>query len=129
MPTLSVFDPALCCSTGVCGPEVDESLVRFAADVEWLKARGVEVRRFNLSQEPNVFASDALVRQTLQTEGVECLPLLVLDGVIVGRGAYPARADLSRITGVAAPGSRPQLQMLPLGAPPVQGCTPGSGCC
>jgi hypothetical protein len=29
---LDVFDPAMCCSTGVCGPEVDPQLVQFAAD-------------------------------------------------------------------------------------------------
>lgn len=33
--SIEIFEPALCCSTGVCGPEVDESLVRFAADVDW----------------------------------------------------------------------------------------------
>ncbi len=37
MKTLQVFDPALCCSTGVCGVEVDQALVGFAADVDWAK--------------------------------------------------------------------------------------------
>jgi hypothetical protein len=36
IPDLLVFDPALCCSSGVCGPELDTDLVRFAADLEWL---------------------------------------------------------------------------------------------
>lgn len=36
-----MFDPALCRSTGVCGPEVDGAPVPFAAGVEWPKARGV----------------------------------------------------------------------------------------
>lgn len=56
MNELLVFDPALCCSTGVCGPEVDPALVSFAADLEWLRTRGVQVRRFNLAQEPGAFA-------------------------------------------------------------------------
>jgi hypothetical protein len=34
MSKFQVFDPAMCCSTGVCGPEVDPALVRFAVDVE-----------------------------------------------------------------------------------------------
>ena len=48
--TLQVFDPAMCCSTGVCGPEVDTKLVQFAADLDWLKSQGVIVQRHNLSQ-------------------------------------------------------------------------------
>jgi hypothetical protein len=47
--TIRVFDPAMCCSTGVCGPSVDPDLARFAADVDWLQKQGVKVERFNLS--------------------------------------------------------------------------------
>ncbi|HEX6308450.1 MAG TPA: arsenite efflux transporter metallochaperone ArsD [Longimicrobiales bacterium] len=94
---LDVFDPAMCCSTGVCGPEVDPRLVQFAADAKWLSSQGVAVQRHNLSQEPAAFMNDALVRRTLQAEGVGCLPLGVLNGEIVFRGGYPARADLTRL--------------------------------
>ena len=31
MKTLTVFDPAMCCSTGVCGSDVDQVLVDFSA--------------------------------------------------------------------------------------------------
>jgi hypothetical protein len=129
MATLHVFDPALCCSTGICGPEVDEDLVRFAADLEWLKDQGVEVRRFNLAQEPNAFAADALVRQTLQREGVECLPLLIVDGQVAARGTYPERPELSRMAGLEAGAAASRSRSLPLQALPVQGCAPGSGWC
>ena len=27
MPNIQIFDPALCCSTGVCGVEVDQNLL------------------------------------------------------------------------------------------------------
>jgi len=49
---IQIFDPPMCCSTGVCGPAVDPELVRFAADLDWLKRQGVEVERYNLSQQP-----------------------------------------------------------------------------
>jgi len=49
---LHVFDPAICCSTGVCGPDVDTKLVQFAADLNGLKSEGVIVQRHNLSQNP-----------------------------------------------------------------------------
>jgi hypothetical protein len=45
---IQIFDPAMCCSTGVCGPSVDPELVRFAADLDWLARQGVEVERYNL---------------------------------------------------------------------------------
>jgi len=31
---IQVLDPPRCCSTGVCGPNVDPELVRFAADLD-----------------------------------------------------------------------------------------------
>jgi hypothetical protein len=99
---LDVFDPAMCCSTGVCGPEVDPQLVQFAADAKWLNAHGVMVERHNLGQEPGAFMSNALVRRTLQEEGVACLPLGVVDGAIVFRGCYPTRADLMRLLAIEA---------------------------
>ena len=37
MKTIQIFDPALCCSTGVCGVEADQALISFAADVDWVE--------------------------------------------------------------------------------------------
>jgi hypothetical protein len=98
---LDVFDPAMCCSTGVCGPEVDPQLVQFAADVKRLSVQGVTVRRHNLGQEPGAFMSDAVVRRTLQSEGVGCLPLGIVDGNVVFRGGYPSRTELERMLALA----------------------------
>jgi len=128
MKILSVYDPALCCSTGVCGPEVDEALVRFAADVEWLKNRGVAVRRYNLAREPGAFAADATVARALMREGVASLPLLMLDGEVVASGAYPPREELSRLAAMERP-ARPVLASLPIAPSPGGCCSSDSGCC
>lgn len=108
MKTLSVYDPALCCSTGVCGTDVDQALVTFSADVDWLKKRGVTVTRYNLSQQPMAFIDNILVKNFLENSGAEGLPLILLDGEFVMAGRYPTRADLARwykfpleITGIA----------------------------
>ena len=61
MKTIEVYDPAMCCSTGVCGPEVDPVLVAFAADLKWVADQGVTVRRYNLGQEPQAFAANPAV--------------------------------------------------------------------
>lgn len=63
MLPLRVFDPAMCCSTGVCGPSVDPRLVAFAADLDWLKRHGVSVERYNLAQAPGAFVADAAVKE------------------------------------------------------------------
>ena len=62
MTHIEVFDPPMCCSSGVCGPSVDPLLAAFAADVEWLTAQGVTIARHNLSQNPQPFVSNTRVR-------------------------------------------------------------------
>jgi AhpD family alkylhydroperoxidase len=104
MSKVQVFDPPMCCSTGVCGPQVDPALVRFAADLEWLKASGVEVERFNLSQTPAAFVENPVVAQAIRGRE-DGLPLLLVDGKIAVQGSYPAREVLAELVGVAAPKS------------------------
>jgi hypothetical protein len=126
---LKVFDPALCCSTGVCGPEVDESLVQFAVDLKWLTGQGVGVRRFNLAQEPGEFALNPAVHEALMAQGVGCLPILLVNEVIVARGGYPDRSELARLTGLVRMNTSPVLPALPITAIASPGCAPGSDCC
>jgi hypothetical protein len=97
-----VFDPAMCCSTGICGPSVDPQLVRFAADLDWLKSSGATVERFNLSQEPAAFVEDA-VRQALEAKGEAALPLVMVDGQVKSTGTYPSREQLAEWGGVPKP--------------------------
>ncbi len=101
MKTIQVFDPALCCSTGVCGVDVDQTLVAFSADVDWAKQNGAKIERFNLAQQPMAFAGNATVKGFLERSGQEALPLILVDGEVALAGRYPNRAELSRWTGVA----------------------------
>lgn len=94
---LQVFDPPMCCSTGVCGPSVDPALVRFAADLKRLQEQGVRVERYNLAQDPGAFAKNATVSKAMAEEGQGCLPLILVDGKIVNRGSYPACEALDRL--------------------------------
>ena len=98
--SIQIFDPAMCCSTGVCGPVVDLRLPRFAADLDWLSAQGAAVERFNLAQQPEAFAANEQVKRALEAEGTDCLPLILVNGVIVRKGAYPEREQLVRWIGV-----------------------------
>ena len=102
MTKLTVYDPPMCCSTGVCGPAVDPALPRVTADLAWLKGQGVEVERYNLSQQPQAFATNPTVNAALHEYGNDCLPLILVDGVVVSRGTYPDRSGLAHLAGVAA---------------------------
>jgi len=96
MANIQIFDPALCCSTGVCGVDVDQELVGFSADIDWAKKSGAQIERFNLAQQPMVFAEHAVVKQFLERSGAEALPLILVDGEIALAGRYPNRAELTR---------------------------------
>lgn len=115
MNRLEVFDPPMCCSTGVCGPSVDPVLARFAADLHWLVNQGVAVERFNLAQQPQAFAASQTVKNALREQGNKCLPLLLLNGAVVSQGAYPTRPDLARIAGVEFDPDAPAQPAKPVG--------------
>jgi hypothetical protein len=101
---LEVFDPPMCCSTGVCGPSLDPALVQFAADFLWIAGQGVRVERYNLAQQPQAYAANATVKAALRQDGNGCLPLVLLDGAVVSKGRYPSRQELARLTGVELDG-------------------------
>ncbi len=100
MTTIQIFDPALCCSTGVCGVDVDQALVNVSADLDWAKQSGAQIERFNLAQQPLVFAENKAVKAFLERSGQEALPLILVDGEVALAGRYPNRAELARWAGI-----------------------------
>ena len=118
MKSIQVFDPALCCSTGVCGVDVDQALVTFSADVEWAKHQGTRIERFNLAQQPMAFAENATVKRFLERSGQDALPLILVDGDVALAGRYPQRAELARWAGL----------LMVTATVPQAGCCSGSDC-
>jgi len=122
MKKLEIFEPAMCCSTGVCGVDVDPVLVQFNADLQWAGEQGVAVQRYNLSQEPQAFAANPAVIKEMEA-GMERLPIVVVDGQISSTGMYPTRAQLAQKLGLAS--DKPRIKVSAGGA----SCNPKSGCC
>jgi AhpD family alkylhydroperoxidase len=128
MNTIQVYDPPMCCSTGVCGPEVDPTLVRFAADLKWLGEQGVTVQRFNLTQTPIAFAENETVRAMLTEKGESALPLVLVDGKVVVTGTYPSREELAGLVGLSS--GKPSLfspavgELVAIGAAIAANCEP-----
>ena len=135
MKSIQVFDPALCCSTGVCGVDVDQALVSFSADVDWARQQGAQIERFNLAQQPMAFAGNATVKNFLERSGQEALPLTLIDGELALAGRYPSRADLARWAGIPGQPAEPGegsgccAPAEPVPAAQPEGCCSGSKCC
>ena len=89
MKSIQIYDPAMCCSTGICGPDIDPILPQVAGFLHHLKELGVQVERFNLAQQPLAFVQNKQVNALLQSDGIEVLPLFFIDGALVLKGTYP----------------------------------------
>lgn len=118
MTTIHVFDPALCCESGVCGVDAEQALVTFSADLSWARQHGAQIERFNLAQQPLVFAENPTVRKFLERSGQDALPLILVNGEVALAGRYPQRAELARWAAIAEPAERK----------PATSCCAGSRC-
>lgn len=110
----------MCCSTGVCGPDVDPKLVQFAADLDWLKSQGVIVQRHNLSQNPAAFVENSAVSAALKDKGEAALPALLVNGRLAIAGHYPDLAELASLL---------KLKATATTSPAKSSCCGGSSCC
>jgi len=91
---LEIFDPPMCCSSGVCGPTVDKALLDVNEMVLALKERGLDVRRYQMSAQPQAFMSNPQVYQLLRERQMAALPITVVNGRVIKVGAYPTPAEV-----------------------------------
>lgn len=127
--TVAVYDPAMCCPTGVCGPGVDPALLQVARDLRWLQARGATVERYGLAQEPAAFTQSGRVTGLLQAFGDRALPATLVNGEVLAHGRYPTRDEL---LSALSPSPSASAADAPAAHAPVADascCAPGSGCC
>lgn len=132
MKQMIIYEPAMCCSTGLCGVGVDPELLRISTVVNTLKKSKVTVERFNLSSNPQEFVTNAEVNKMIMDSGVESLPITVLDGKIVRTAAYPTNREI--LAWVGLPDSTLEEEANPakklkLAQKPRSGCGCGDGNC
>ena len=94
MKKMSIYEPALCCETGLCGVNVDPELLRITTVLNNLKNKGIMIERYNLNSTPMEFVKNNTVNQYVNEKGVEGLPVTLVDGEIVITGRYPANAEI-----------------------------------
>lgn len=97
MKKMQIFEPAMCCSTGLCGVGVDQELLRISTVLNGMEKNGVKVERFNLSSAPQEFVTNKIVNKYIKEKGVDGLPATVLDGEIVMTGRYPTNEEFIKL--------------------------------
>jgi len=121
MKKIEIFDPAMCCSTGVCGPSIDPELMRIATVINSLKEKGVIIQRHGLSTDPQEFISNQVINDILQKDGADALPVTLVDGLVSKTKGYPTNEELSKWLEIEIDGDPKKKS---------EGCCCGSeGCC
>ncbi len=97
---IEIFDPPMCCSTGLCGPSVDPALIKINDAILALKKQGVDVERFDLRRQHAVFLADDQIKGLLNAKGVKALPITMADGKVIKTGEYPAYEEICKALGI-----------------------------
>ena len=97
---VEIYDPALCCSSGLCGPTLDPVLVRMNDAVMALKKQGIEIERFNLAQQTQAFMTNKTVADLLHKNGKDILPIIIVNGEVFRTSGYPSYEDLCKALGI-----------------------------
>jgi hypothetical protein len=120
---VELYETAMCCETGVCGPSVDEQLIAIREDLRWVQSQGASVTRHNLTSDPDAFVANPKVTGLMQAFGDKALPVLVIDGEIAAHGHYASRDELTALLA-----SKPATITAPGEKSSSCGCSPGSSC-
>ena len=132
MKKLEIFEPAMCCSTGLCGVGVDTELLRISTVTNTMEKNGIKVERFNLSSSPMEFVTNKVVNDFINAKGVEELPLTVVDGEIVITGRYPQNEEFVKLLNIPVSflGEQPKLVKATFKKSGGCGCDcSGGNCC
>ena len=101
MKKIEIFEQAMCCPTGVCGPAIDPELLRMSFIMNNLKNTQIAAERFNLTNNPDVFVENKAVNDLLMMDGMDYLPATFVDGELVLKGSYPTTAQFTEWSGLS----------------------------
>jgi len=100
MVKMIIFDPAMCCSTGLCGPVIDMELLRISTALSNLDKNGIKVERYNLNNNPQAFVDNTVISEILNRDGVDVLPVTIVDSKVVKMRKYPTNDELIKFLDV-----------------------------
>lgn len=99
---VQIFDPPMCCPTGLCGPTLDQTLLDVSEMILALQAEGLGVQRYQMASAPNAFLANAEVMRLVREQQMAALPITVVRGQVVKTGAYPTLNELRPFLNSAA---------------------------
>jgi len=91
---VEIFDPPMCCPTGLCGPTIDPVLLDVNEMVLKLKEQGIHVERYLMTAQPQAFLNNAEVYRLVRERQLAALPITVVNGRVIKTGAYPTLAEV-----------------------------------
>jgi hypothetical protein len=91
---VEIFDPPMCCPTGICGPTIDQALLDLNEMVLALQAKGIGVARYQMTSHPNAFLNNAEVMKLVREQQMDALPITVVHGKVIKTRAYPLLAEV-----------------------------------
>jgi hypothetical protein len=131
MKTMKIYEPAMCCSTGLCGVGVDPELLRISTVLNTLENNGVHVDRFNLSSAPQEFVTNKTINSYINEHGVDGLPVVIIDDEITITGRYPSNDEFVQLLNVPKSfiGEKPHPVKATFKKNQGCGCSGGDSCC
>ena len=131
MKKMKIFEPAMCCPTGLCGVGVDPELLRISTVLDTLKKHGVIVDRFNLNSAPAEFIKDKTINAHINEKGREGLPAVMVDGEIVITGRYPTNEEFTKLLDLPEDvlGIKRKPITVEVSKKKSSGCNCKGGCC
>ena len=91
---VEMFDPPMCCPTGLCGPALDQTLLDVNDMVIQLQRENLRVERYQMTSNPNAFLGNAEVMKLVREKQMEALPIVAVRGKILKTGAYPSLGEV-----------------------------------
>jgi hypothetical protein len=99
-PDVEIFDPPMCCPTGLCGLTLDQTLLDVNEMIQALQNAGLQVARYQMTSHPNAFLGNLEVMRLVREKQMAALPIVLVRGKIVAEGSYPKLAEIqSRLAG------------------------------
>ena len=93
MKKMYLYEDAMCCSTGVCGPSPDEELMRVATLIDKLTKSGASIDRYNLTNNTKKFVENKTINNLLGEKGKDVLPVVMVNDEVVMTGRYPSNEE------------------------------------
>jgi hypothetical protein len=123
MKKMIIFESAMCCQTGVCGPSVNKELLRLSTFINTLKNKGVLIERYNLSSNPQIFVDNKEINEILNTKGMNALPVIMVEGIIIKEGGYPTNEEICELLELPLSYLKVEIKK------PNKSCGCKGGCC